>query len=169
MIIGCCGSGKSTLARALSSIVNLPIVHLDQCYWQPNWVEMEKKKWTSMVKEIANRPEWIIDGNYGSSLDIRVQKADTVIYLDFPTVSCLWRITKRIWKYHGKVRPDMPVGCKERFDLGFYHYVLTFNMLRRKSLLRKCDAVRGTKKVIFIRSDREAEEFLESLSHNDLS
>ena len=62
MIIGCCGSGKSTLARAFSSIVNLPIIHLDQCYWQPNWIEMEKEKWMSMVKEIANRPEWIIDG-----------------------------------------------------------------------------------------------------------
>ena len=116
-----------------------------------------------MVKEIANRPEWIIDGNYGSSLDLRLQKADTVIYLDFPTISCLWRITKRIWKYHGKVRPDMPEGCRERFDLGFYHYVLTFNMIRRKSLLRKCDAVSDTKKLILIKSDREAKEFLESL------
>lgn len=87
-------------------------IHLDQYYWKPNLVESEKPECEETVTELVNTSEWIIDGNYGGTMNIRLNRADTIIYLDFPTYRCLWRITKRIIKHHGKVRPDMPTGCK---------------------------------------------------------
>lgn len=163
MVIGCCGSGKSTLSRKLHDVLGLELIHLDQIYWQPNWVEMEKSKWQEKVHEIANRPQWIIDGNYGGTLDARIQKADTIIYLDVPIYKCLWRITKRIIKYHGLVRPDMPEGCKERFDLEFYHYVLTFNLRKRKGILENLDRFKDLKKIVVLKNDKESENFINQL------
>jgi len=60
--------------------------------------------------------------DYGRTMDIRIERADTIIYLDYSTLQCLWRITRRTWKYFGQERPDMHNECKERFDLDFYHY-----------------------------------------------
>ncbi|MEM1216361.1 MAG: DNA topology modulation protein [Bacteroidota bacterium] len=163
MIIGCCGAGKSTLAKRLHEQTSLPLYHLDQYYWKPNWQEPTKAEWEPIVHQLAQKKRWIIDGNYSSTLDIRLQAADTVIYLDYPTIRCLWRITKRIIKYRGQVRPDMPRGCQERFDLGFYHYVAIFNLVKRPSLLNKLDAFAKEKQVIILRNDRAVRRFLDEL------
>ena len=34
IVIGPSGSGKSTLARKIAPILNLPLYHLDQLFWQ---------------------------------------------------------------------------------------------------------------------------------------
>lgn len=163
MIIGCCGSGKSTLARKMGQLLELPVIHLDQHYWQSNWVETPTTQWTETVQQLSDQPSWIIDGNYGGTMDIRTARADTIIYLDYPTITCLWRITKRICQYHGKVRPDMPEGCRERFDVDFYHYVLTYNMLRRKKLIKKCANLQEKKRVLILKSDHEINRFIQQL------
>lgn len=104
-----------------------------------------------------------MDGNYGGSMDIRFQRADTVIFLDRYTLICLWRITKRILRYYGKTRPDMTDGCNERFDWEFYHYVATFNLRRRRGILKKLAALPDNVKVITIQSDQQAEHWLQQL------
>ena len=168
MIIGCCGAGKSTLAKKLGKVVELEVIHLDQHYWQPNWVETPKEEWESVVRKLASKPSWIIDGNYGGTMDMRFLKADTIIYLDYSTVRCLWRITKRIMKYHGKRRPDMPEGCNERFDMEFYHYVATYNMMRRKKTIQRLHELKDEKNIVVLRGDREVSRFLLKLrSEND--
>ncbi|MEL6659524.1 MAG: hypothetical protein AAFP77_20835 [Bacteroidota bacterium] len=164
MVIGCCGAGKSTVARRLHDLTGLPLQHLDQHYWLPNWQEPDKASWQAKVRELSDQANWIIDGNYGGTMDIRLGRADTIIYLDYPTVKCLWRITKRIMRYHGKVRPDMPVGCKERFNLGFYHYVATYNFVRRPALIKRLRALDNSKQLVHLRNDREANRFLSKWS-----
>jgi len=164
MIIGCCGAGKSTLSKKLGKLTGLEVIHLDQYYWKSNWTESEVDEWTSEVKKLAEKPRWIIDGNYGGTMDIRIKRADTIIYLDFPTIQCLWRITKRILKYKGKVRPDMPVGCHERFDLEFYHYVATYNLIRRKKRLEKLKGLKDQKQILRFQNDKEVGAYLKELS-----
>lgn len=164
LILGCCGAGKSTLARRISKITGLDIIHLDQHYWKANWIETEKTEWERKAQELANRPQWIMDGNYAGTLDLRLKRADTVIYLDQSTVKCLWRITKRILKYRGLTRPDMPEGCKERFDLEFYHYVTIFNLIRRKALLSKLNEFKTDKAVHVFCNDRQSENYLKTLA-----
>jgi len=169
MILGCCGAGKSTLSKKLSRLTNLELIHLDQHYWHPNWIETPTVEWTKIVNQLAAKPKWIIDGNYGGTVDSRLARADTIIYLDFSTIKCLWRITKRIWKYHGQKRPDMPEGCNERFDLEFYHYVATFNIRKRKKTLQELDALKGTKSILIFKNDKEVSDFLTKTNFKEYS
>lgn len=165
LILGCCGAGKSTLARMLSKEVDLPIIHLDQQYWKPNWIEPSKEEWNTKVEDLITQDSWIMDGNYGGTLDMRIKRADTIIYLDASTLTCMSRVIKRIWNYRGSVRPDMPEGCPERFDLDFLHYVLVFNLIRRKSIIKKI-AAHSEEKRVLIKKDSNA--IIEELGFTNL-
>ena len=166
MVIGCCGSGKSTFSAKLHALTQLELFHLDQYYWKPHWVETPKTEWVKTVQNLANKPEWIIDGNYGGTMDIRIAQADTIIYFDYPTWKCLWRVLKRVFKYWGRERPDMPEGCKERLDFAFLHYVATFNIIKRKKNLAKLESLKTSKKIIIFKNDTEADRFLTTqISH----
>jgi adenylate kinase family enzyme len=160
LILGCCGAGKSTFARKLHAATGLPLIHLDQENWQPNWTELDAETWRKKVQSLADRPRWIIDGTYGGTLDIRLAKADTVFYLDAPTWKCLWRVAKRVWQYNGKHRPDMPEGCNERWDWAFMHYVAVFNVVKRPKILQKLKAVSASKTVFNFKSDKEVSDYL---------
>ena len=87
-------------------------------------------------------------------------RADTIIFLDYPTYKCLYRVLKRIWKYRGRERPDMPTGCKERFDFEFLHYVATFRFHSRRRIVRKLEKVATDKEVLTLTNDRDVEVFL---------
>ena len=82
-IIGSSGSGKSTLARTLGVRLGLPVVHLDAHFWRAGWVETDKAQWQETVQALAHGERWIIDGNYSSTMDIRLPLAETIIFLDF--------------------------------------------------------------------------------------
>ncbi len=167
LILGCCGAGKSTLAKQLSEATGLGVIHLDQHYWKTDWEVSEPEEWGEIVRKLVERPRWIMDGNYAGTLDVRLLKADTVLYLDFPTATCLWRITKRIARYWGRTRPDMTDGCRERFDLEFYHYVATFNATRRPAILTKLAAYSERKDVRILKSDAEINRYLQGLEPAD--
>ena len=81
IIIGSGGSGKSTLARKLGEMTRIPVFHLDALYWKPGWVPTPREEWNARVKALVNQDQWIIDGNYGGTLNIRMTEADTIIFL----------------------------------------------------------------------------------------
>lgn len=160
IVIGCCGAGKSTLSTRLHKILKLPLIHLDQEYWKSGWIETSKDEWEKIARSLANQESWIIDGNYGGTIDIRLDRADTVIFLSVPTYKAMYRVITRTLKYWGKTRPDMTKGCNERFDLEFLHYVLTFNLRNRKDLLKKLEALDASKSVHILKNNHEIEQFL---------
>ncbi len=127
LIIGPCGSGKSTLARELAPRLGLPLVHMDQLGWQAGWVETEKAELIARLETVVAAEAWLIEGNYGSTLSHRIDRADTVIYLDFPIRLCLSRLIRRMLTHRGQSRPDMPENCPERFDIAFVWYVMNWN------------------------------------------
>jgi adenylate kinase family enzyme len=126
LVIGSPGAGKSTLAHQIAARTGLPLYHLDQMHWLPGWVERDRDEGREELVEVLAQKSWIIDGNYGSTMPLRIQRADTVVWLDYPTYLCLWRALKRWWQYRGKARPDMTEGCPERLNLEFFLYVLMF-------------------------------------------
>lgn len=163
LIVGCCGAGKSTLSYSIKSILGHELIHLDQYYWKPDWVETPKEEWEAIVKDLIAKDQWIMDGNYGGTLDMRISRADTIVFLDASTPKCLYRVIKRILKYHGTTRPDMTYGCPERFDLNFLHYVASYNIRKRKSLLSKFQQLSTSKQVFILKSEVDIQYFLESL------
>ena len=162
LIIGCSGAGKSTLARKLGEKTGLPVVHLDALFWKPGWVESEREVFDARVLAELEKPAWIIDGNYARTLPVRLEKCDTVIYLDFPRWLCILGVLKRVLTTYGTVRPDMPEGCPERFDWEFLKWVWNFNCENRKKIYATLKAMLP-EQLIILRSRREVKKFLNTL------
>ena len=162
LIIGCGGAGKSTLARKLGEKLGLPVVHLDRLFWHPGWVESSKEEIDARIIEELEKPRWIIDGNYSRTLAMRMEKCDTVIYLDFSRTACLWGVVKRVVTNYGKVRPDMGEGCPERFDLNFVKWIWGFNKKNRQKYYRMLNEAEGVETVV-LKNRRMVRRFLESL------
>jgi adenylate kinase family enzyme len=161
LIIGNGGSGKSTLALTLGKITGLPIIHLDQLYWQAGWKNVDREVFLSKLETEMEKEKWIIDGNYRSTLPLRLLYCDLIIYLDFNRFVSLWSVIKRIIKHHGKTRPDMAPGCPERFDWTFLKWVWSFNRENRDyfyNLLSTC-----LKPVMIFRTRKSLKKFLKTL------
>lgn len=113
VVIGNCGSGKTTFAIRLAEILNLPLTHLDAEFWNPGWTGTPREQWLEKVRHLSSGDEWILDGNYGSTLKERFLAADCVIFMDISRPTCYKNLVKRRLKYHSKQRPDMPEDCPE--------------------------------------------------------
>lgn len=160
LVIGSGGSGKSTFAMKLGQILNLEVIHLDKFYWRAGWVEPSKEEWSQTVMELINRESWIIDGNYGGTLELRMQRCDTIIFLDLSRLLCVWRIFKRNLRYRRGGRPDMAEGCIEKLDLEFVSWVWNYSRRSRPKVLELIRAHAPDKRVIWLRSKAEVQQFL---------
>lgn len=159
VVVGSGGSGKSTFSRELGRVTGIPVFHLDREYWRSGWQETPKEDWERRVGELLAGEDWIMDGNFGGTREMRMRAADTIIFLDLPRRVCLYRILKRTVKYYGKSRPDMTEGCNERFDLEFIGWVWSYKHRSRKRLLGELESIRD-KRVIILRNQRQVGEFL---------
>lgn len=161
LVIGPCGAGKSTLARELGPLLGLPVIHLDKLHWRPGWVEGSKAELLADLAREMAAERWLVDGNYGSTMEPRLALADTVIYLDFPVWLCLWRIVRRWWRWRGQSRPDMTQDCPERLDPAFLWYVLRWNSGPGPRTERLLQGFAGH--IIRLKSPHETERWLASL------
>ena len=159
-IIGSGGAGKSTLARRLGEKLGIEVIHLDALFWKPGWTPTPQEEWIPVVEELVTLDAWIIDGNYGSTLDLRLTAADTVLFMDFPRLVCMWRVLKRRIQYRGKTRPDIGPECPEQVDAEFLGWVWNFPKRTRPSVLGKIEAYAQHARIIHLRSPREARRFL---------
>jgi adenylate kinase family enzyme len=167
LIIGNSGAGKSTLALRLGELTGLPVVHLDAHFWQPGWVQTERSVWRRRVAELIAGPRWIIEGNYGSSLDIRLPRADTVIWLDFSTPICFWRAIKRVVTNFGNVRPDLAPGCPEEFDWEFLKWVWHFRKNERPQIVERIEHYFQHGDLIQLHGPKEVASYIKSISGGD--
>lgn len=164
MIIGVAsGVGKSTFAKKVGEHLNIPVYHLDTLYWKPNWVETSIEEFRQKQEEIVLKKEWIIEGNYTGTFDIRIPHADTIIYLELPLLVCLYRVVKRRIENHGKTRSDMTVGCPEKIDWPFIKFILTTYYPRRRKMAERFELYRRDKKVMVLKSKNEIKAFLEGM------
>ena len=163
MIIGCGGAGKSTLARKLGEKTGLPVVHLDQIYWEPgNWQHLEKPEFERRLAEELENPRWILDGNFNRTIEARLEKCDTVIYLDYPRLVCLKNWLGRVIKNWGSHRPDMTPGCNEWIDPDFAKWIWNFNKNNRARYYALLNGVKD-KNIVILKSRRQAQKYLDTL------
>jgi len=165
LIIGCGGAGKSTFAKELNKKTGINIIHLDCHFWLPGWEMRERDEWDKMIDEFLDREEWIMDGNYIRTMDKRIERADTVIYFDFPRWRCLYNAFMRMMKgkLFGNKRTDITEGCDERFDFEFYKWIWNFNRDHRAETLKKLEQAKNSKHVHVIKNYREKKKLLREI------
>lgn len=159
VVIGSGGSGKSTFSRRLGRLTGLPVVHLDKLYWNPGWVKTPREAWISIIQSEIDKPEWIIDGNFGNTRAMRMAAADTIILLDLPRWLCMYRILKRWLTYREGSRLDMAEGCHERFDLEFILWVWNYPKEGKRRAIHEISRLEG-KRVVILKTQREIDAFL---------
>jgi adenylate kinase family enzyme len=164
VILGCSGSGKSTLARTMGERLGLPVVHLDALFWSPGWVEPDDNDaFRARVAQAIAGDAWITDGNYvGRTFDLRLPRADLVIYVDQPRRVCLWRVLKRFLTDRRKRRADLAEGCYENLDWDFTLWVWNFERKSRPRI--EATAAAFGRPMRTLRGDREIAAFLRELS-----
>ena len=134
IIIGCPGSGKSTFSRELHNKTDIPLYHLDMMYWNTDKTTVDKSAFLERLTEVLEKDEWIIDGNYASTMELRFSSCDTVVFLDYPTDVCLDGVRER----RGKPRSDMP-WIESEEDAGFMEFIKRFNEDQRPQIIELID------------------------------
>src|SRR5438067_451722 len=110
VIIGPAGAGKSKLARQLGEILQIEVIHLDSLFWQDDWKKIPRGRQREIQQQFVQKATWIMDGSYHATLGSRIKAADTVIFLDMPLFTCIWRVIKR--HFTARSRPDLPKRCQ---------------------------------------------------------
>lgn len=160
-MVGCGGAGKSTLALQLGDLVGLPVIHLDRHYWRPGWTPTPVDEWRAMVTELAGAERWIIDGAYNGTLDIRLDRADTVIVMAYSRWRCLYGVLRRWWTNRGRaVQAD---GCNERVDRDFLRWVWRYPIDSRPRLDAILNRYADRVRVVELSSPEETASFLRRL------
>ena len=159
MVIGCPGSGKSTFSKALHTRTGIPLFHLDMLYWNPDRTTVDKTVFYQRLSEIVKKSEWIIDGNYKSTIELRMKLCDTVIFLDYPLDICLNGVKERC----GTKRSDMPWVEKDgEIDTEFIDFIKNYNTQCKPKILELID--KYSDKNVYVFSDRkEADAFLNKI------
>lgn len=163
LIIGCSGAGKSTLARQLGALTQLPVLHLDRLYWQPNWTKTDKPLFIQKLLHELEKPCWIIDGNFDSTLDLRMQYADCVIFLDYATHTCIRRV---LWRYAtniGRTRIDMTEGCTEKIDIEFLQWIARYQQDARPHVVEQL--INCPIPSIVLQHPKQTKAWLASITH----
>lgn len=162
VILGNGGSGKSTLARALGERLDLAVVHLDKLFWEPGWTEPDAEQFRGRVREAIAGNAWVCEGNYARrTFDLRLPRADLVIWLDTPRLTCFTRVLLRLLR--NQPRPDRADGCEERFDLAFLKFVWTFDGSYRAGIEAVRQKVGPQVPTLHLRGKREIRAFIAGL------
>ena len=137
IVIGCPGSGKSVFSAALSQKTGLPLCHLDMLYWNPDRTTVSREVFDDRLNSVIESDQWIIDGNYGRTMEVRMMAADA--------------------------RPDLPwIEPADEPDEEFTIFVREYSERSRPRVLELLKKY-SDRKIIVFHSRRESEEYLTSL------
>ncbi|HEX5137691.1 MAG TPA: hypothetical protein VFY93_12000 [Planctomycetota bacterium] len=164
LVVGSGGAGKTMFATRLGERTGLPVIHLDAAYWRPGWVEPPADEWRRTVEGLLARDAWIMDGNFCATLEMRLAACDTAIFLDRSRWVCLWRVGRRVLRFHGRTRPDMGPGCAESIDWEFLRWIWRYPLDSRPQVLARLIAAGPGKRIVRLRSEREVGAFLRRAS-----
>jgi len=143
--VGPSAAGKSTLAVRLGDITGLPVIELDKLFWRPGLAPTLSGQWAAIQRELAGQQSWIMDGDLGpyDVIDVRLQAADTVVFLDFSPLRCAWRAIRR---------------SRERAD--FWRWLFSYRRRSRPLLRQAIAAHAGDAGIHVLRTPRAVRRFL---------
>jgi adenylate kinase family enzyme len=166
LVTGNAGSGKTSLSRHLSAKLGHPVIHLDKYVWRPGWRKAPKDEVALALDSLLAEPNWIIDGVSSQAC----RAADTIIFLDFPVTTCLFRAFTRTIRHVFNQRPEVPENCPERAILWrMTEIILQFPKETRPRLLEIFGQLTQDRQIVQICSRRELRTFLSSLETAQIS
>ena len=157
IVIGCPGSGKSTFSRSLHEKTGIPLYCLDMMYWNADKTTVEKAVFRARLAEVLKEDSYIIDGNYQSTMEMRLAECDTVFFLDYDLETCLSGVASRM----GKPRADMP-WIETEEDPEFTALIKSYIPKKRPKVMELLQKYRE-KNIIVFHNREESERFLETV------
>lgn len=167
VVLGPGGAGKSTLAREIGRRTGLPVVHLDLIFWREGWTRAPAEEVARDFRSATAGARWIVDGNFlGDERigeDERFDRADTVVFLDLPRRTCVWRVLRRLARTRRRRRPDLPEGCSEGFDFDLLRWIWRYRRTDRPQVLALLSGLDQQVDVRHLRSSSDVEKFISTL------
>lgn len=158
IIIGCPGSGKTTFAEKLHKNMGLSLFHLDAIWHKPDRTHISREEYDERLAEIMQLDEWIIDGNYSRTIEVRMKMCDTVFLFDLPTEVCIEGATERL----GKERYDVP-WIDTELDPVLKQTIEDFPNQNLPKIYELLDKYKSGKEIVIFKSREEADEFIDNL------
>ena len=155
IIIGPGGAGKSYFSKQLAGITNLPLYHLDNIFWKEDRTHISRDEFDKKLLEILEKEEWIIDGDYSRTYEIRMKYADTIYFLDFPLEVALAGVESRI----GKTRDDIP-WREDIFDPEFKQWIMNWYKNTLPVLRKLLEQYKEIKNIIVFKTREEIDSFI---------
>lgn len=158
IVIGCPGSGKTTFAEKLQENTGLPIYYLDAIWHKPDKTHIPRDEFDERIKEIFETSEWIIDGNYGRTIEMRMKECDTVFLFDLPTEVCIQGATERI----GNGRYDLP-WLETELDPEFESFIKEFPETTLPKIYALIEKYKAEKEIIIFKSREESDGYIRNI------
>jgi adenylate kinase family enzyme len=164
LVIGCSGGGKSTLSRKLSEMLGLPHISMDRkFFWLPGWKLRDRAQIRQMIGAAVAGERWIMDGTSPGTMDLRLPRADVVVWMRMPRLLCLVRVVMRRIRYAHRSRPEMAEGCPEKIDLEFLRYIWNFERRETPEIVEALDTFGPATPVVILRRTGDADALLARL------
>lgn len=139
-------------------MLNLPVIHLDGVYYDADWNTLPQDVFAAVQRDLVLTPRWLVEGNYASTLPIRLAAADTVVFLDLPAVTCLAGIVQRRLRYCGGQHTRD--GVYDRLTWSFLRYIWGYRKTMRPRVQRLLAEHSGNVRLITMTSRRQADQFI---------
>lgn len=163
IVIGCPGSGKTTFAEKLNKYTGLPLYYLDAIWHKPDKTHIPREEFDQRITEVFATPEWIIDGNYNRTIEIRLKECDTVFLFDLPPEVCIQGATDRL----GKGRYDLP-WLETEPDPEFMRFIEEFPQTTLPKIYELIEKYKEGKHIVIFKSREEADEYINKIKRIEL-
>ncbi len=160
LVVGRSGSGKTTFSEKLGKALGRKVIHLDNLFWKPGWVRaFNTAEWEKVIQELISEDEWILDGNYHNTLDMRLRRADAVFLLETNPFQSFLQALKRKY-FPPSQSADTVLGLHD--EVGLWPLAKSIFRFPAKQLRKKI-INSGIKNVFIINNQRDLDKVFDSL------